>query len=75
MVIIPDAFLTDVHDFGRLNAGSRDGSPAQGLHRHRRRYYNIHFFCLTCSLEEHGLLVKTDWRARFSRFVDESRVL
>ena len=69
---IPEAFLRDARDFGRLDAGSHAGSPAQGLHRHGRRFHNIRFFCLTCGLEGHGLLIKTDWRARFVRFDAES---
>ena len=68
----PEAFLRDAHDFGRLDAGSHAGSPDKGLRRHGRRYYNIRFFCLTCGHEEHGLLVKTVWRARFVHFVAES---
>ena len=30
-------------------------SPAQGLHRHGPRYFNVLYFCMMCGLEKLGL--------------------
>ena len=37
-------FFMDALDFGRLDADSRAGSPAQGLHHHGPRYFNFPYF-------------------------------
>ena len=35
-------------------------SPAQGLHHHELRYFNLPYLCMTCDLEKHGFVIKTD---------------
>ena len=47
-------------------------SPAQGLHHHGPRYFNIPYFCTICvALRNLELLIKTDWNV-FVRFVAEN---
>ena len=31
-------------------------SPAQGLHHLEPRYFNFHYFCMTCGLDKLGLV-------------------
>ena len=51
------------HDLDDWMLARAPASPAQRVHRDGHRYYNFSCFCMTCGLEELGL-VDQSWSER-----------